>query len=188
MNKKLIAIALVLLIAVSGVFAEITVDMPGPVTATLKATKGEFLYHGFTVNSVKYQSAVEVLDAFNTNPEFTYGYWTNAQGTFSFRMSVGNFIHQTPSNPAVKIAQVKVNGTVAAPVSGETYYELFNFTNAAILDNSSQTGEKTITIVPVATASVTTDHLSAPVGSGQNVADALAGSYTSEVSIYIIGS
>lgn len=188
MNKKLIAITLVLVLAVSGVFAIVTVDMPGPVTATLKATKGEFLYHGFTVNSVKYQSTVEVLDAFNTNPEFVYGYWTNAQGNFSFRMTVGNFIHQTSSNPAVKIAQVKVNGTTAAPVTDETYYELFNFTNAAILDNSSQTGEKTITIVPVANSTITTDHLGATVGSGQNVTDALAGSYTSEITISILGS
>ena len=54
MNKKLIAIALVLVLAVSGAFAEYNVTVPALVTATLKATKGEFLEHGFTVEGVKY--------------------------------------------------------------------------------------------------------------------------------------
>jgi hypothetical protein len=48
MNKKLIALAMVLLLAVGGLFAAAyTGTLPGAVTATLNANIGDYLYHGF---------------------------------------------------------------------------------------------------------------------------------------------
>lgn len=185
MNKKLVALALVLIIAAGGLFATYSVTVPGTVTALLKANVGEFLEHGFTVNSVKYQSSVEVLDAFEINPSFVYGYRTNAQGVFEFRMTVGNFLH-TNGTSVVKIADVK-KGTVAIdPVSGQNYYLLFSENNAVSLGTVTHTGEDTFTIIPA--AALGTDHLGGTIAAGQYVGDATAGSYTSTVTIVISAS
>lgn len=188
MNKKLVALALVLLLAVGGLFATYTVTVPGDVTALLKANVGEFLEHGFTVNSVKYQSSIEILDAFETNPSFVYGYRTNAQGAFEFRMTVGDFKHTNGSN-IVKIADVKKGSTSPVaidPVSGESYYLLFSENNAVSLGTVTHTGEDTFTIIP-ATATGT-DHLGGTISAGQYIGDATAGSYTSTVTILISAS
>jgi len=189
MNKKLITIALVLVLAVSGVFAEYNVTVPALVTATLKATKGEFLEHGFTVGGVKYQSEVEVLDAFTTPPQFTYGYKTNAMGTFSFRMTVGNFIHQVSTNPEVKIASVTIGTTTGSPVipdTGNPYYVIFSEANSSTLGSVSHVGETTITITPA--TGTGTDHLGDTIVAGEHTGDALAGAYTSTIEIAIAAS
>lgn len=185
MNKKLIALALVLLLAVGGLFATYSVTVPTSVEALLKANVGEFLEHGFTVNSVKYQSSIEILDAFETNPSFVYGYRTNAQGAFEFRMTVGNFLH-TNGSSIVKIADVKKSNVSIDPVSGQSYYLLFSENNAESLGTVTHTGEDTFTIVP-ATATGT-DHLGTSIGAGQYVGDATPGAYTATVTIAISAS
>lgn len=198
MNKKLIALALVLLLAVGGLFAAYTVDVPADVTALLKANIGEYLNHGFTVNSEKFQSSVTIEDAFNTDPSFTYGYETNAQGKFDFQMTVGNFVH-TDGETEILIKSIKKGTTTITPVTvgSETFYSLFD-----IIDNAKSTGsmkqssEATFTIVPAKKIHKgTLDHLSlTTIGANTEYADyaddedSTPGSYTSTVTISISAS
>ncbi len=193
MNKRLIAIALVLVLAVSGVFAGYAVTIPDPVVATLTATKIEYLNHGFTVEGIKYKSSVDIGDAFVTPPTFTYGYETNARGSFSFRMVVGDFIHENSGNPNVKIASVKIGTTTGVPVaaseSDSAYYEILTRTNAnTVYTTPAPNDEVNITIYPASPTSGSTDHLGATIGAGEQIGDALAGDYTSTIEIYIHAS
>ena len=45
MKKRALAIILILVLATAGLFAAPTVTIPADVTATLKATIGEYFYH-----------------------------------------------------------------------------------------------------------------------------------------------
>jgi len=189
MNKKLIAIALVLVLAVSGVFAAYDVTVPGSVNAYLYANKPEFLRHGFNIEGIKYQASVEIYDAFVTPPTFKYGYETNAKGTFSFRMVVGNFIHEVSTNPQVKIASVTIGTTpvpVTTPTEGDPYYEIFTENNATTLGSLTHADEKTIVITPASATG--TDHLGTQITAGQHTGDALAGNYTATIQFSIAAS
>ena len=191
MNKKLIALALVLLLAVGGLFAAYSVDVPADVTALLKANIGEYLNHGFTVGAAKFQSTVTITDAFTTNPSFTYGYETNAQGTINFEMTVGNFIH-TNGTTNILILAVKKGSDNMTPTGGK--YLLFDtITNAKSTGLAKNSAEATFTIVPAKKANVNSfDHLNTTkiamtegLANYADEADSVAGSYTSEVSIHI---
>ena len=187
MNKRLIAFALVLLIAVGGVFAAYSVPIPGDVHAYLKANVGEFLEHGFKLSETSlYNGSITIDDAFDTDPVFTYGYKTNAQGDFEFRMTVGDFINSSGSG-TVKIASVKKGGTVIPPVSGQNYYLLFSESNEIALGATTHVGTADITIVPAKTTAVTVDHLGNTVG-GSVVEGAASGTYVATVTISISAS
>lgn len=196
MNKKLVALALILLLAVGGLFAEHTIAKPGDVTAYLKANIGEFLEHGFTVDSVMYQPSITINDAFNTNPEFEYGYRTNAQGTINFLMTVGDFLH-TNGNARIVIKEVQKGGVKMTPAVGT--YVLFDEIVNATSKETENVKKATFKIVPAKKGDLgQTDHTGskmigtvAPVGENAgyvnyaDVADSTPGSYTSTVTIAI---
>jgi hypothetical protein len=153
MNKKLIAIALVLMLVTSGLFAFDVTSVPHA-TATLKGNIGEFLDHGFTVNNVPYLSAVEILDAFDVDnpPSFVYGYRTNVGGTYEFHMRVSNFQSQTNSAHIVTIDSVKKgNDLLTLSGSGSTaYYEIFTESNPLGVMSGVKSDAETFTIIPSA--------------------------------------
>jgi hypothetical protein len=195
MNKKLIALAMILLLAVGGLFAVYTVDVPADVTAMLKANIGEYLNHGFTVNGVK---SVIIEDAFTTDPSFTYGYETNAQGKFDFQMTVGNFVH-TDGQTEILIKAVKKGAATITPVtvSGDTFYRLFDIVENPVSTGSvKKSSEATFTIVPAKkTHDGTLDHLgTTTIGNNSEYTDyaddtdSTPGSYTANVTIAISAS
>lgn len=193
MNKKLIALAMVLLLAVGGLFA--VADLPPgtgnvPVTATLKADWLAYLNHGFISGlgggDFNYQATKTILDAFTTDPVFYYGYKTNATGNFQFRMTVSDFtstIGETTST--VKISGVKKGAsTLEKTVNGlDSYYILFTRDNSSfVLGSAAVYEEAQITISPAKAVGV-------GITSAQHVGEgstAPAGSYTSTVTISVV--
>ena len=145
MKKRALAIILILVLATAGLFAAPTVTIPADVTATLKATIGEYFYHGFldTPNAGGYYSAKTITDAFNaTAPSFTYGYKTNAaNSSFTIKMTVADF--QNGSSGVVKISGVTASGAGVLTQTGRDF-QLFTFTG----DGSEKIAQKTITIKP----------------------------------------
>ncbi len=184
MNKKLIALALVLLLAVGGLFA-VTYPgtLPGNVTALLKANIGDFLYHGFvnTAAPTGYASTKTIEDAFATNPTFEYGYKTNISSSygFEFRMIVGDFVHDDEDVTAfIKIADVEVDGVAVYPITG--YYLLLGKTGAETIESVD------VEIFPAKAAG--NDHLGVAIGASEYVGSstAVAGAYTSTVTIAVV--
>jgi len=112
MNKKMIAFALILLIAMGGLFAALSgVDGSGDVTAYLIGIIGEYFNHGFIVNSVYKDSlTLEDINAFGTNPEFTYGFDAKHNSGFQALMTVSAFedLVNTANEDTVPIANVSV--------------------------------------------------------------------------------
>lgn len=163
MNKKMIAVALILLVAIGGLFAAPTI--PDPVSVRLMSTVGEFLTHGFTNSSgTKYQATLpDIENAFSVTPSFTYGYRTNSLVGLKFSMIVSPFINQTDSSKKVSIASVKKGSESLTPSSGD--YTLF--TRAGSGDVSSV--EATFSIYP----------------SDSDITDAPQGTYISTVSISV---
>ena len=144
---------MILVLATAGLFAAPTVTIPADVTATLKATIGEYFYHGFltgnvgdTPNAGGYYSAKTITDAFNaTAPSFTYGYKTNAaNSSFTIKMTVADF--QNGSSGVVKISGVTASGAGVLTQTGRDF-QLFTFTG----DGSEKIAQKTITIKPFLT-------------------------------------
>ena len=110
MIKKLVAIALVLILVASGLFATFDFTaLPTP-TATLTATVGDFFYHGFVVSGQSnYNAAITINNAFSsTSPSFTYGYETNYGGPFYIYMSVSDFTND-PTAPTGDRKSTRLN-------------------------------------------------------------------------------
>lgn len=183
MNKKLIALALVLLLAVGGLFA-VTYPgtLPGNVTATLNANIGDYLYHGFidSATPAEFDATKTINDAFTTDPAFQYGFRTNIGTTynFEFRMTVGDFLHNTVSGAKIKIADVLVGGLSPDPISG--YYVILSKTTAI------SSGAVNVVIKPAKAAG--NDHLGVVMTDAQyiNGANEVAGAYTSTVTIAVV--
>jgi hypothetical protein len=146
MKKRALAILLVLVMVTGGLFATYTVAVPGAATATLNATIGDYLDHGFNYNGLKYQPSIIIDDAFGTTaPSFRYGFRTNAQGKFVFKMVVGNFINKTTVG-TVKIASVTSDqGDLTYTPSG---YTIFTDESADGPTTYERKGEVKITIYP----------------------------------------
>ena len=184
MNKKLIALAMILLLAVGGLFAAAyTGTLPGAVTATLNANIGDYLYHGFVDASAPtgFLSTKVIADAFDTDPTFEYGYKTNISSTygFEFRMIVGDFVHEDVSTGAViKISDVTVDTVPIYPISG--YYLLLSKTGAETQESAD------VVISPAKAAG--NDHLGVPIGASEfyGSTTAVAGAYTSTVTISVV--
>ncbi len=185
MKKRALAILMILVLATVGLFAAMPSSGNGAdqLTATLNATIGDFLNHGFTIgtgpSATKYNATVTVNDAFNatTPPSFKYGYKTNAAGGFEFKMTVGDFIHEDGlSSGTVKIKSVAkgLPAVTMTPASGD--YTIFNISSSGGL----QSDETTITIVP-ARGTDALDHAGADVNNNQRADDAPAGSYTATI-------
>ena len=186
MNKKLIALAMVLLLAVGGLFADVySGTLPGAVTATLKATIGDYLYHGFidASNPGVYSASKTIEDAFTTNPAFQYGYTTNIDTSiygFKFQMVVGDFINQDDTDYAIKIASVSVGNTAVGPDTGTNLYTILNSAT------SGSTGQVSVVVSPAKAAG--NDHLGVTMTDAEYIggANEVAGSYTSTVTIAVV--
>ena len=198
MNKKAIALALVLVIAMSGVFAapleinEVPVDN---VVATLTATIGDYFYHGFVISGqTDFAGTVTVDNAFNaTAPTFTYGYETNHSGPFYINMTVSDFTND-PSSPTgtVKIKAVNVastggqfNTSYANSYDTETGYLIFSATANTYTRNTA-----TIQVVPflASTDAGSADIKGTTITADNTVAQAAPGAYTATVSFAVTGS
>ena len=185
MKKRVLAILMILVLATAGLFAAYTVTVPGTVTATLNSTIGEYLVHGFNVLGVKYQATVTVPDAFNaTAPSFKYGYRTNAAtGSFSFDMTVGDFINGTAGT--VKIKDVVIASGTLSHAVGTRVYQVFSQSGTGV----EKTGETTITIKPFLSYTANDTDITGTLITALNAADgAVAGDYVSTVSFSITAS
>ena len=151
MNKKLIALALVLLIAVGGLFAEL--PNYSVATALLKGTIGDLFKHGFLIgDATEYDPEATIPgNAFETPPEFVYGFTAKHGSAFKSQLTVTAF---TKTDGVVNIATV----TVAVPGSDP---KVSNWTDAStpidVLEyktsdiNKTVTRDATITITPATT-------------------------------------
>ncbi|NLE16299.1 MAG: hypothetical protein GX626_10580 [Spirochaetales bacterium] len=183
MNKKLIALAMILLLAVGGLFAAVYPGtLPGNVTATLNANIGDYLYHGFidSTTPAEFDATKTINDAFITDPAFQYGFRTNIGTTynFEFRMTVGDFLHNTISGAKIKIADVTVGGLSPDPISG--YYVILSKTTAV------SSGAVNVVIKPAKAAG--NDHLGVAMTDAEYYggANEVAGPYTSTVTIAVV--
>jgi len=176
MNKKLIAIALVLVLAVSGAFA---VTFPNVVTATLNATKGDFFYHGF---GQPLTNTLSINDAFATvPPTIDYGYSTNVGGA-TIRFSITNFI--SGSN-LVKIKSISATGGGSNLVWDDTNsaYKLF-----VIAPTTTYTKQLAQITVVAARGGDTLDHRGEVIAASQTVEGAASGDYTATLTFSVAAS
>lgn len=162
MNKKIIAFALVLLIAMGGLFAAERNVNP---TALLKATISAEFTHGFTNGALAYQTGVSVLDAFNVNtPILVYGFEAKENVAFDAIMTLTAFKHQVSGSTAeVGISKVLLNGTEATELTGD--YKILSYTEVG----ERKTKSVEIQVVPVAV----------------DVTNALPGDYISTITVEI---
>jgi hypothetical protein len=185
MNKKLIALALVLLIAVGGVFANEFPTDEDTVLVTLKGSIGPVFYHGI-VESGSYLSSKEVTGAFGaTAPSFTYGYETNEYGPYYLRMTVGDFeqtgVASGTTPGVVKIKEVTSNSAGTMQRTGSTY-TVFTVPSG----NSYSKESALITIYPMKTAGE--DHVGDTIGADETIANAPTGQYVATVTFSVSGS
>ena len=187
MSKKAIALALVLVIAMSGVFAAaltINGNAVTNVTATLTAIIRDYFYHGFDDpdDSTQFNAELAIDDAFTTDPVFTYRYETNTSTDFDIMMEVGDFVNGSDSDYKIKILDVLVGSDDPEPASG-----LYTILSSAL---SGSTGSVAITIQPMKDITVdTNDHLGVKVRTTDTDKyvneNAMAGTYTSTVTISV---
>ncbi len=174
MNKKLIVLALVLLIAVGGLFAGdglpgagLTANDGSAVTATLKGVIGSSFRHGFKTGDGLYQPTAnnDGQDAFTTPPQLIYGYEAKNGVGFTSVMTVSGF--KNGSN-VVDIASVTITvgdvDTVKNTITDSTEIPVLTYTPS----NSLVAAEATIKVTPGSTE-------------GKDV-----GTYESELSISIV--
>ncbi len=191
MNKKFIALAMVLLLAVGGLFAAVydlenedAVISPASVSALLKATIGDYLYHGFVDASAShgFSSTIDdINDAFTIDPVFNYGYDTNIGSTYSFewRLTVSDFLHNSISGKKIKISDVVVDSL--SPLVTDGYYVIMSKTGAETADSVA------IKIIPAKATG--TDHLGAAIATDEHAGagnTATSGAYTSTVTITLV--
>lgn len=154
MNKKLIALALVLFIAVGGLFA--AVPSTTFVEATLTGVVGTYLNHGFT-NAVgtKYQAtAVNSGNAFATgnSPVLVYGFDAKSDTAFKTVMTVSSFKRDVPgATEKVDIASVSIKVGNDVPVTHSTVtdatqIDVLKYTTSEV--NTPVEKEATITVNP----------------------------------------
>jgi hypothetical protein len=130
MNKKLIALALVLFIAVGGLFA-VARDLPA--VATLEATVASTFEHGFTDSTGDYKSSVKVENAFAaTPPTLKYGFNAKSADAFTSTMTISNF-KLDGGAAVVEIDEIYLNNetTPASPTS-EGKYKILSYLTAEI--------------------------------------------------------
>ncbi|MDY0287878.1 MAG: hypothetical protein RBR15_03540 [Sphaerochaeta sp.] len=184
MKKTMLVIAMILIIATSGLFAAVV--NPGTVTATLKATINEFLLHGFNDGVTKYLPAIDVTDAFNAvTPSFKYGYTTNAAPyNFTFTMNVGDFENQNIPGNYVKIQSVASSGGQFLQIGATRNFQVFVY-NA--LTNILKLDETTLTITPFLTFTGGNDITGNPISTSQAVSGAPPGNYEAPIVFTITG-
>jgi predicted RNA-binding protein with TRAM domain len=190
MNKKLIALAMVLLLAVGGLFAAITLPGNGntSVTAILKATLGSYFYHGIVEGS-DFIGTKNILNAFSatTSPSFQYGYETNAAGLYYIRMAVSDFDNVTEgAEGTVKIKNITVSGGGATKIWDDVNSSYVIFTVPTT--NTYTRTTTTITVEPALTATDTTDHRGNAIAATETAAQATPGEYEATISFSVSAS
>lgn len=185
MRKKMLIICLVLVVAVSALGA--TPTLPANVVATLKATLGDYLWHGFVVSGQSgFQSSAEVTNAFgSTAPSFTYGYETNATGPYYLRMAVSDFTNG--SGGSVKIKSIGVSGGGATLTWNAATASYTVFTVPANNTYTSTTALFTVRPALLSSDATANDHLGNVIGGG-NAAQAPAGNYVATITFSVSAS
>ncbi len=190
MNKKLVAIALVLIIAAGGLFAAITLPGNGntSVTAILKATLGSYFYHGIVEGS-DFIGTKDIPNAFSatTSPSFQYGYETNAAGLYYIRMAVSDFDNVTEDAVGtVKIKNITVSGGGATKTWDATSSSYTIFTVPTT--NTYTRTTTTITVEPALSITDTTYHRGNAVAETETAAQAAPGEYEATISFSVSAS
>lgn len=182
MNKKAIALALVLVIAMSGAFAAaltINGNAVTNVTATLTAIIGDYFHHGFDDpdDSTQFNAELAIDDAFTTDPVFTYRYETNTSTAFGIYMEVSDFEHDTASGVAIKIADVEIAGSTPEPNAG-----VYTLATSAVYGKS-----KNVQIKVIPLKATGTDHLGNTISNQLEYVNdnATPGGYTSTVTVSV---
>ena len=181
MKKKCLAVCLILAMTVSVLSA--TPTLPANVVATLKATLGDYLWHGFVVSGQSaFQSSVEVTNAFgSTAPSFVYGYETNAAGPYTFRMSVGDFVSSTGT---VKIKDITASGATLSWDNATSSYTVFTVPTT----NTYSRSTATLTVYPALVTTDTTDHRGNAISAINTAAQAPAGDYVATITFSVSAS
>jgi hypothetical protein len=154
MKKRSLAILMILVLATAGLFAA-TMPTIGngatPVNATLKATIGDYFYHGFVNDTTfpgtrtltnpivgsDFYATLAIENAFTTVTPFKYGYKTNSSAIlFNLNMEVSNFLKDGETTKFVAVQKVALND-VDVTVPG-TLISIFNFTSTAGLQSASK--------------------------------------------------
>lgn len=153
MKRTLIVFIAVLLLVSASVYALNEEYWPDSVQATLKATLDQYLVHGFILDDPGYYyPAISISNAFVTDPKFTYGYKTNAPGTYKFTMKVTNFVNSSVEDvdAIIKIGDIKFNGYSQTFNLGATEhtFTLFNDSVSTYLGSESTSNKVEITILP----------------------------------------
>lgn len=145
MKKSLIAIALILLIAVGGVFAAIPVATDAE--ATLRATvEGDFK-HGFTVDGVPYKPTTAIENAFDVDPELVYGFKARSDTAFRSVMTITDFeLNGGQSSDDVTIDAIEIDGDEATFDSGANGYVVLEYKGTDVY--SWKTEDVTIVVRP----------------------------------------
>lgn len=188
MNKKLIAIALVLVLAVSGVFAE--TSFPSSISATLTAIAGPYFTHGF---GPTFASTMDVQNAFaSPAPVIDYRYTTNI-GSAKIRFSITDFA-RTGASDVVKIKSITAttsgSPSVSIPLTWDSTRSMY-----LLFDVSAASGYSTqtalITVNPARTIDFgTPDHngSTSSISTVQTVEGAIQGNYIATMTFQITAS
>jgi len=170
MNKKLVAVALVLLIAASTLFAAIDFSKIDPVTATLEASIGDFFNHGFIVdNSGAFISSITVEDAFAaTPPPINYGYSTNKGGAI-VTFTITDFENVDDSS-VVKIKKIEATN-IGANMTWNSTDEDYTLFEVASVDGYTK-NSTTLSVYPARTGDVNSeDHTGAATIAAANTVE-----------------
>ena len=182
--KRLVVILVVLAISTAGLFADIEYSSIPSAVATLRANKGEFLYHGFADNEsdTSFDTTITIEDAFTTAPSFYYGYKTNAAGTYVFKMNVSDFENQTNAG-VVKISSVTSSDHTSLEYNA-TGYEIFS-EEETTMTPATRTNYTLVTITPATVADVA-DHTGLhTISESETVGGASAGEYVATITFSV---
>jgi len=182
MKKKCLIVCLALAMTVSVLPA--TPTLPANAIVSLKATLGDYLWHGFVVSGQSaFQSSVEVTNAFgSTAPSFVYGYETNAAGPYYLRMSVGDF--DNGDTGVVKIKSITASGTTLTWNSSTSSYTVFTVPST----NTYSRSTATFTVYPALETTDTTDHRGNTISAINTAAQAPAGDYVATITSNVSAS
>ena len=185
MNKKFIAFALVLLIAMGGLFAALGIGFDDTPKVTLEVVIGGSFYHGI-VDGSSYLASKTYVGAFaDTPPTVKYGYESNMAGPHYLRMAISDFVYKNESGTEVgrvKIKSVTVDNATGTWNSATSEYTIF--TIPATNSYSKQSAE--IVVSPMRVAG--TDHLGATVTAVNTIDQAPEGTYEATITFSVAGS
>lgn len=185
MNKKLIALALVLLIAVGGLFAAVGIGFADFPEVTLEGVIGAEFYHGI-VEGASFLATKTYTGAFATTPPtIKYGYQSNIAGPHYLRMAVSDFVTKNASGE--EIGRVKIQSVIVDNVAGTWNSATSEYTIFTIPANNAYSKQSAdIVINPMRTAG--NDHLGVAVTAINTIDQAPEGTYEATITFSVAGS